>query len=198
MRSFRALILLSLVVSGGEAALAQGDSAARARPDIAAPQETPEEVIVRGRRLADFRVEVELARERAYDIFNEINGDDDFDVHCVLEERTGTRMRGQVCRAQFEGRISSRAAKEYMSALKWVCPLGVTQDCIFSEASSGAISRAQGVEGEALNKRKELNQKIVRLANEDPRFGQAILDFYDASLRYEEERERPRERTGEP
>jgi hypothetical protein len=198
MRSFLAPIVLSFAVSGGQAALAQSESAALARPDAASAQETPEEVIVRGRRLADFRIEVELARERAYDIFNEINSDDDFDVHCVLEDRTGTRMRGQVCRAQFEGRISSRAAKEYMSALKWVCPFGVTQACIFSEASSGAISRAQGVESEALNKRKELNQEIVRLANEDPRFGQAILDFYDASLRYEEERERPREQTREP
>jgi hypothetical protein len=31
-----------------------------------------------------------------------------------------------------------------------------------------------------LNKRDLLNQEIQRLAREDLRFGQAILDFYDA------------------
>jgi hypothetical protein len=83
-----------------------------------------EEVIVRGRRLGELRSEVRLARERAYGIFNEINGSDDFDVYCREEVRTGTRSTDRVCRAQFESRISADAAHEYMSSLSWRCPAG--------------------------------------------------------------------------
>jgi hypothetical protein len=171
--------------SGGEGSAASGGS------------ESTEEIVVRGRRLADFRVELEKARVRAYDIFNEINTGDDFDVHCVLEESTGTRMRQQVCRARFEGRISSRAAQEYISALRWSCPDGLTADCIFSDRSAAGISAAAAVESEAPAKRDLLNQEIHRLAREDLRFAQAIVDWYDANLRYEEERKRSRERTRE-
>ena len=72
----------------------------------------------------------------------------------------------------------------------------MTQDCIFSDRASTAISAAQGIEGEALTKR-DLDLEIHRLAREDPRFARAILDFYAASLRYEAARKRPRERARE-
>jgi hypothetical protein len=182
-------ILFSMVLSGG-AVLAQSESAARERAEISAQQETPDEVIVRGRRLGELRVEIEQARIRAYDIFNEVNSNDDFDVSCRNESRSGTRMPQQVCRAQFEDRISSRAAHEYISTLKWVCPDGVTQDCIFSDYSSSAISAAQGVEGEAPIRRKQLTQEITRLANENDEFAQAILDWYEANQQYDAARKR--------
>jgi hypothetical protein len=102
-------------------------------------------------------------------------------------------MPQHVCRAQFEERISSKAAQEYISALKWVCGGGLTQDCIFSEASSYGISAAQGVEGEAPLRRKQLNQEILRLANENDEFAQAILDWYEANQQYDTARKRRRE-----
>lgn len=183
MRS-AAAILISLAASGGGVAFAQLEAAA--------PQQNTEEVIVRGRRIAELRVEIEQARIRAYDIFNEINSDDDFDVRCQDESRSGTRMPQQVCRARFEDRISSRAGQEYIGALKWVCREGLTQDCIFSEGSSYGISAAQGVEGEAPLKRQQLKQEIARLANENDEFAQAILDWYEANQVYEARRKRRR------
>jgi hypothetical protein len=162
--------------------------------------EAPEEIIVRGKRLAAFRVEVELARERAYAVFNEINSTDDFDVTCKSEMRTGTRVSRQVCGARFEGRISRRAAQEYLATVKALCagPFGLTQDCLFDPGlASRGIAAARGAENEAPIRRDQLVEEINRLAREDLRFGQAILDFYDASMRYDEERKRPRERTRE-
>ncbi len=186
-------LFILLVAGGAGAQSAAVQSTAR---EIANQQ--PEEVIVRGRRLADFRFQVEQARVRAYDIFNEINSDDDFDVHCVREQTTGTRVRQQVCRAQFEDRISAAAAQDYFAALRWVCPDGVTGDCIFSDASAAGISAAQGAEAEAPIRRKQMNAEINRLARENLGLAQAIVDWYEASLRYDEarrqSRERPRER----
>lgn len=157
----------------------------------ASPVETPEEIVVRGRRLTEFRVEMQLARERAYAIFNEINSTDDFDISCDSQMRTGTRVGREVCAARFEGRISSRAGRDYLFAIKDRCGGQVTRDCMFEPGMAGtALSAARRVEGEAPRQRALLNEEIYRLARTDLRFGQAILDFYDASVRYEEQRKR--------
>ena len=175
-------------------ALAQNAPATPERAASAPRQEeAPDEVIVRGRRIGELRVEVEQARIRAYEIFNDLNSDDDFDVSCHEDSRSGTRMPRRVCRARFEDRISSRAGQEYISALKWVCPDGLTQGCIFSDASSYGISAAQGVEGEAPIRRKQLTEEVMRLANENDRFAQAILDWYEANQQLEAARKRRRD-----
>jgi hypothetical protein len=190
-----ALILFSIAVSAPDVADAQNAAVGR---DRGAAQERPEEIVVRGKRLADFRVEVEKARIRAYDIFNEINSTDDFDVSCNLEQRTGTRMERQVCAARFEGRLSRRAAQDYLFAMKDRCGGQLDQDCLFDPNKAGAgLLAAKAVEGEAPRQRALLNEEIHRLARTDLRFGQAILDFYEASVKYEEERNSSRERTRE-
>lgn len=184
-----AAVLFSMAVSGTSVALAQGGPPASQRA-ATAPQDPPDEVIVRGRRIGELRVQVEAARIRAYDIFNDLNSDDDFDVACHEESRSGTRVPRTVCRAQFEDRISSRAGQEYISAIKWVCPDGLTQDCIFSDTSQYGISAAQAVEGEAPIRRKQMTDEITRLANENDEFAQAILDWYEKSQQYDAARKR--------
>ena len=189
-----ALILFSIAALGSGVAFGQGASTEREGADDSAQGETPEEVIVRGRRLTDLRFEVEQAQERAYAVFNELNSDDDFDVYCREERRYHSRATSRVCRPQFENRISGEAAQEYMAALSWRCPPDMpTQECIFSDRSSGAISAARGVEGQAPSKRKQMTEEIVRLANEDDRFAQAILDWYEKTEQYDAARKRRRE-----
>ena len=63
MRSFVALIVLSMTAIGG-LSLAQTEPPPRER-SATAPQEQPEEVVVRGRRIGELRAEVEDAREHA-------------------------------------------------------------------------------------------------------------------------------------
>jgi hypothetical protein len=184
-------IFLALTALSAEGASAQS-------ADEVPRSELPEEIVVRGRRLAEFRVEVELARERAYAVFNEINSTDDFDIQCVDDApRTGSRMGRRVCAARFEGRISRRAAQDYLALMNAICPddRGLTQRCLFDPGlASRGIAAARGAESEAPTQRARLEAEIQRLARTDLRFGQAILDFYDAGLKYEEERKRPRDR----
>ena len=187
-----ALVAFSIAISGGGAAFAQIEPATGARSGAATQQEAPEEVVVRGRRIGELRAEIEVARRRAYEIFNEINTNDEFDVRCRKESRAGTNVPAQTCRAQFETRISATAAKEYLSTLLLTCPGdgGLTQDCMFSDYAQSAISRAQGIEGEAPSKRDQMNEEIIRLANQDDRFAQAIIDWYEANQQYEAARQR--------
>ena len=190
MRSLVALIVLSMSASLG-LAFAQTEPAARA-PGATASQEPPEEVVVRGRRLGELRSEAEDARERAYGLFNDLNSNDDFDVHCHKESRGGTNVPQEVCRAQFENRMSSAAAKDYFSSLFLSCPgsLGITQDCMFSAQAQGAISRMQGAQSVLPSMQDQMTDEIFRLARENDEFAQAILDWYEASQQYDAARKR--------
>ena len=185
--------ILLLLLAGLPAALAVAQTEPPARERGAtAPQEQTEEVVVRGRRIGELRAEVEDARERAYELFNDLNGNDEFDVYCHNESRSGTNVPQVICRAQFENRISAAAAREYLSGLFSACngAGGVTQDCMFSNAGAAGINRAQGVEGQLGGKREQMADEILRVARENDEFAQAILDWYEASQQYEAARKR--------
>jgi hypothetical protein len=191
--SIAALLVLSIAVSSGGAALAQSQAAIEQR---VTGQDAPEEVIVRGRQIGELRVKVQEAREHAYAIFNEINSDDDFDVHCRDERKYHSRATKRVCRARFEDRISAETAKEYIATLAWTCQPAAsdgfidTQACMFSGPGANAKARAQAVEGQAPPLQQRMNDEVLRLANEDDRFAQAILDFYEGDRRYDQARGR--------
>jgi hypothetical protein len=196
VRDMALIFFFAIALIRIDVAEAQNDELSTPR---ASTGERPEEIVVRGKRLADFRVEVEKARVRAYDVFNEINSTDDFDVSCNVEQRTGTRLGRQVCVARFEGRVSRRAAQDYMAAIRDRCQGQLSADCMFDPNIAGAGTlAAKGVEGELPRQRALMSEEIYRLARTDLRFGQAILDFYEASQRYEEERNGSRERKREP
>lgn len=182
-----ALILFSIAVSGAGVAVAQSERAARNGAETSPRPETPDEVIVRGQRLGELRLEIQAARERAYDIFNEINSTNDFDVHCRDETRTFSHATQRVCRAQFENRISTDAGRQYLSSLIMRCPgdAGITQGCVFSAIGQTAADQGRALGGQIPGRRAQMNQEILRLANENPQFAQAILDYYKASQEYE-------------
>ena len=186
--------LVSAAASLAGAAFAQSAPAAREGADDLAGQ-VADEVVVRGRRLTDLRFEVEVAQERAYAVFNELNSDDDFDVYCREERRYHSRATRRTCRAQFENRISAQAATEYMHALSWSCQAGPdgavnTQACMFSDLGQSAAAAARGAESQLPTKHEQMKDEIVRLANQDDRFAQAILDWYEKTQQYEAARRR--------
>jgi hypothetical protein len=191
--------LLSSVATCGGTAHAHAQTASATGEGADAQARASDEVIVRGRRLTDLRFDVEVAQERAYAIFNELNSDDDFDVYCREERRYHSRATRRACRAQFENRISAEAAKEYMAELRWTCQPSAdgngfvaldTQACMFSGPGVGATARARAVESQSPSKHEQMNDEIVRLANRDDRFAQAILDWYGKTQQYDAARKR--------
>lgn len=150
-----------------------------------------EEITVRGEKpLVEYRLEMEAARDRVYALFNEINSDDEFDVHCRNESRPGTRIPRRACRPRFENDVSNRAAKAYLSALFSVCPFGATQTCMFSERAQLGMSRAQAAQAESPYKHHVLAEEMQRLVQEDPRLLQAIRKYEELERAYQQARER--------
>ena len=189
------LVLFWISVTGGGAALAQSEPAAPQRAEDTPRQDAPEEVVVRGKRVGQLRAEVEAARQRAYDVFNEINTNDEFDVRCRKETRTGSNVPTQVCRARFEDEISAAAAGEYASTLFRLCQPDTTgfldtQACMFNQPGVTAKSSAQGVENQSPPKHEQMAEEILRLARENDQLAEAIFGLYEASQEYEAARKR--------
>jgi hypothetical protein len=150
--------------------------------------EAVDEVIVRGQRLSDFRIALEAARIRVYDVFNDLNSDDAFDVHCQVEASTGTRTRQHVCRPQFKDDISNAAARAWINGLMDACGSDVTQDCIFSERASQAISSAQAEEGRESVMQKRFAVEMARVVAENPEMQQVILEYQELERAYDDAR----------
>ena len=71
-----------------------------------------DDMIVAKKSLSELRSELYKSEEAFYDLFNEINEDDDYDVDCFYERATGTRIKNHVCRAKFvSDAFSSHAAR---------------------------------------------------------------------------------------
>jgi len=184
-------ILLALISS---ALLSSGPlrAQATAQADDDSPSDAArsdvEEVIVRGRRMSDFRSALETARVRIYDLFNDLNSDDAFDVHCQHEAATGTRIRQHICRPRFIDDISSAAAQAWMDGLRDACPDGVTQDCIFSESAQQAMSMAQAEEALQPVMQQQFELEMARVIAESPELQQAVLDYQALERSYDEAR----------
>jgi hypothetical protein len=189
-RKATSLALLPWALLGAEPVTAQTAAAAR---------EEPEEVIVRGRRLADFRAELEAAQLRVYSLFNDLNSDDAFDVRCQTEDSTGTRLRQQNCRPQFVDDISTDAGKAWVNGLEDRCPGGMTQDCIFGNpgAASQARSAALAEEGHQPTMQKRFADEMARVVRDHPEMQQALLDYEAVERAYKAARDGQRGRVRE-
>ena len=63
------------------------------------PAEMMEEVIVRGTKsLFELELESYRSENALYDLFNSLNSNDDFDVHCYREAPIGSCIKQRVCK----------------------------------------------------------------------------------------------------
>lgn len=127
----------------------EGDREATFTPD--------EEVIVRGRTPATLRLQFEIAEDAVYDRFNEINSDDEFDIHCRQETLTGSRIPRRVCEANFMRAAKADAGQETVRRLQ-----------------GGNAFNTQQFAGEASYKSQLLAEELEQLAAEDGQLRQAL------------------------
>jgi hypothetical protein len=74
-----------------------------------------DEVTVMGKKLYQMRKEIVEAEDRFYAAFNELNTNDDYDVHCATEARTGTRIRNRVCKPVFYANAQENEARAMLT-----------------------------------------------------------------------------------
>lgn len=92
------------------APLADGASPA----DPAEQSALREEVVVEATRakLNEIRHAMVRIEDRFYERYNELNTNDDFDVHCRREARVGTRIERRYCRAVYENKAYENEGRQ--------------------------------------------------------------------------------------
>jgi hypothetical protein len=134
-----------------------------------------EEVIVYGQKpLWRLRRDIELAENRFYDLFNELNDDPKLRVTCSNEASTGSHVRKRICRTQLELDLLEAEAEGQMRL--------------------GSIGRrgqlGGGTLGDVRYANRLLREKMASMAEENEDMLRALLQIGIARQMYETEKER--------
>ena len=127
-----------------------------------------EEIVVQGKEsLGRLRHRVYEAEDDFYALFNSINDEDDFDIHCTKEARIGSRVKRRVCRANFELQATAEEARGWK--------LGFP-----TPPAESAIAHKKAI----------FLEKMEILVNENPELLKALADFGYAKFDYETEKQK--------
>jgi hypothetical protein len=144
---------------------------------LAQPVDEPEEIIVRGKPLSQYRLELEQARDEMIRLFNEANEGDDTDVRCRDEVPTGSRIPERVCWSRAQDRAGADAARDLLNSLVMSSGKGTGGPQLNSQvAQAAAQGAAAGGEWAAL----------VQFEQEWRRLLSGNEQFYEAVARYRE------------
>lgn len=103
-------LLLSVAAAQETGTANPGDgNPAEIRPD----EEIIDEVTVLGvRELASLRAEVARAEDAVFELYNDLNDDDRYDIICKKEARIGSQIPRRVCQARFFREAVADAAED--------------------------------------------------------------------------------------
>jgi|GEM_PF-466721 len=126
--------------------------------DAGASIEVDEEVVVRGRSRAVLRAQIRLAEEAVYARFNEINSNDEFDIHCRQVVPLGSHIPRRVCEPNFWRTAQARMGEETVLAMQ-----------------GGAALPAEMFLAEGLYKYQLLEDEMRRLVMEDEQLRRSLI-----------------------
>jgi hypothetical protein len=112
-----------------------------------------DEVIVKDTRLWRFRQEMVKTEDKFFALYNELNKNDDFDVHCATETPLGTHIQSRVCRVAFYEHAQAEAVQELLDGNVVVDP-GLVLLERWSEYRKNALTIING------------DQRLLKLAHQ--------------------------------
>jgi hypothetical protein len=130
--------------------------------------ETLEEIVVRGQKpLLRLRVELYKSEDAFYDLFNSLNSDDEYDVYCRREMRTGSHITRRVCMANFERKLIAQATSRSLLGELYIHPVAEIEE-----------------------KNKLMLEEMEALVAERPELLEALNELADAKRTLESEHRR--------
>lgn len=135
-------------------------------------EEIDEIVVLGAHSLTLLRQEVIVAEDKFFEIYNELNDDDRFDIICENRRPTGTRIQVRECKARFV-----RDAE-----------VDATQDALMMNNSPANVA-AQPIRA-AKEDYETLDKKLKTFAVENPELQRALMEYDNLSKKYSEEREK--------
>jgi hypothetical protein len=139
----RTLCFVALL-SFGAPALAQ---------EAASTPEAGDTVVVPGVRPQNLRVEIERLEQVVYERWNALNSNDEFDIHCLDSEPTGSNITQTRCAPGFVIQAEARAAQDAIDGSRTTGRSNNTDYLVAMEAKS-----------------RQLNEEMQRIARQDEQF----------------------------
>ena len=122
-------------------------------------QEPMEEITVIGQKqLFTLHKQIVQAEDHAYEIFDRLNDDDDYDIHCRMVAFTGTRIKQRVCLPNFYRQATAAEAQQYLGLI------GETDYAPVVPSSQNVFAYKIPI----------LKAKVVKLATEHPEMLEAL------------------------
>jgi hypothetical protein len=86
--------------------------------------DSTEEILVQGTRLRELRAAIIAAEDRFYEQYNALNKVDDFDIECIRDAHTGTRIPQRRCLARVLREAMARQGSETAEYFQQQAPVG--------------------------------------------------------------------------
>ena len=132
-----------------------------------------EEVVVVSRRgLVGLRAQILAAEDRVYALFNALNDDDQLDIHCYTETRTGTNISRRVCKPNYVDSATAVDGQSQLSALR-------------SELGSAQMPSRTVIQ----SKDRILRDKLAALVNDNAELRDAVVRHAELRATYESARQ---------
>jgi hypothetical protein len=174
----RASVQCSLAAASFAALLSGRALAQPADEGVAQAQEDIEEVVViGGKTLSQYRLELEQARDELFELFNELNEGKDNDVRCRDESPTGTRIPQRACWSHAEDRAGANGARDFLSSLYFSSGAGDGGAQVNGAiGAGGALGGAIAAGSRAL---ADFEKEWTRVLGGDPQFYAAVVDYVE-------------------
>ncbi|NKB33659.1 MAG: hypothetical protein GKR91_11230 [Pseudomonadales bacterium] len=146
----------------------QSESESESESESQAEATVIEEINVQGQRTTfALRLEIENAETEVYNLFNELNSDDEFDVTCEETIYIGSRLPRRTCMAAYLRKEEAYQTQSYLQGI----PIGGG----LGSPGSGSLLSFDGVRAEVLEKTEAMEQEMINIANEVPEFAAALI-----------------------
>jgi hypothetical protein len=163
--------------------------AAQSSDNAAAGKEELDQVIVRGgpKALAALRDEMVRVEDSFYELYNELNSVDDYDVYCAMETSAGTALKRRACRANYQRDALAAEGAAHMEFIKKHPRLKVAQSG-GNDRPAEEPTLIDSLPPPAIMdieiRRKEYQQNVIRLSRESPELVKLLRELSDLNERY--------------
>ena len=132
-------------------------------------QEQPmEEITVIGQRsLGTLRVQIDKAEDRMFDIFNKLNTDDLYDIHCRRVAPIGSRIKRKTCSPEYFDRTEAETSQLALTGV----PVGAS----YMNAKLTRYNKTMGA-------------KWKQLVMSNPELLHALIEHYELSQKLKQQR----------
>ena len=151
-----------------QAAVAQEDN-----PEAAAESEEIDEIVVLGgRTLTKLRYEATVAEDRFFELYNDLNEDDRYDIICKHRRPVGTRIQVRECKPKFVRDAETKATHDSLQ---------------MADSLADITAQAIRVSREDY---EILDEKLKSFTVSSPEMQEALLDYDRFNKKYAEEHEK--------